>query len=166
MAEVESTAALSEKDIIRAATNSPLLANDKFQLGDRVFPVVDLPYDEYVTFISLLSPLFEAMAGAVTAKYGTDAVPGISLDASKFNPGLLLKLCALALPDLVHIMARQSDPKITVEDVKKLGSKPTTLAVAVIKQITQNGMIRDFADFFVQMVGVMTAQIGKATTKK
>jgi hypothetical protein len=144
--ETPTSPVITEREKIRAATNDPALASDQFQLGERAFPIVDLPYDDYLLFVSHLQPVIEAMVNKVAQKKGI-SLPGIDLRAD-FNTNLLLNMCGKTLPEMVCIMCRQSDPGMTVKEVKDLGRKPTVLAVAVMKQIKQNGIIKDFVDFF------------------
>lgn len=132
---------LTQTEIVRAFTNTPVLAKNQVVLGDRTFPIVDLPYDDYLVFFSLLSPLFNVVAGlGVFSGMVGDVVEDMT-------PQSLLKYCGQELPQLAQICLKQSDPTITVEDVKKI-SNPFKLATVVLKQIEQNNMLVDIKDFF------------------
>lgn len=142
---------IPEQQLIRAAINLPV---DKFQLGDRVFDIVDLPYDDYIYFISYLSPLIEILVTHLTSANDL-RIPGIKLSPEYVTPKLLLEMCGSTMPDMVHLMCKQTDPDITVTEVKKLAKRPTVLATAILKQIQQNGIIKEFGDFFGQVTQIL-----------
>lgn len=142
---------ISEQQLIRAAVNIPV---DKFQLGDRVFDIVDLPYDDYIFFVSYMAPLIEILVTHLSST-GDLRIPGINLSAEYVTPKLLLEMCGTTMPDMVHLMCKQTDPSITVDEVKRLARRPTALATAILRQIQQNGMVKDFADFFAQVSQVL-----------
>lgn len=141
---------LTQTEIIRAATNDPALSTASFKLGDREFPIVDLPYDDYITFLSLLQPLFESFATAITGQ----TLP----NSESMTPASILRYCAKSLPEMVQIMCRQTSPDITVDEVKSLGRNPFVLAAAVLKQVEHNKIIEDISDFF----GLIAPMINRA----
>jgi len=118
---------------------------------------VDLPYDSYLKFLALLQPLFQAFASRFTGK------TGLSFGAS-MAPVELVTTCAEVLPELACIVCEQTDPLITVEEVKKLGN-PLKLASLVVTQIKFNRMIQDIADFFVQILPLMEKPAQEPTKK-
>lgn len=144
---------LSQTEIVRAATNDPMLSDDSFTLGDRTFQIVDLAYDDYIMFFTYLQPLFESFASGIT--------DGVISTGANFSVSDLLKHCASSLPNMVCLMCRQTDPYITAEDVKKLGKNPFVLAAAVLKQIRRNRMIEDISDFFEQILPLLKAKTSK-----
>lgn len=169
--EVEPTpteSTLSSKEISRAVTNSPLLAVDEFQIKDRVFKIVDLGYDDYLDFIALFKPMFEQMAGV---KKEEPTLPGISLtDPSSLKVDSLIMYCKKDLPALACIVCnaqeramaelekREPNPANMVEPQwLKDNSNPIRLANIVLKQLLQNNMISEFADFFVQALPILRA---------
>jgi hypothetical protein len=129
---------LTQTDIIRAATNDPSLATREFTLGDRTFKVVDLKYDDYLTFLSHLQPLLQAVMSTMT---------GETLDVAQ-----ILKHCGAKLPEMVLLMCRQTDPNITIDEIKELGRTPFKMAQTVLVQIEHNRMIQDISDFFEQIL--------------
>ncbi len=135
---------LTSTQIAHAATNAASLSEHSFKLGDRVFPVVFLKYDDYIEFLTYLEPLLSAL--------GSSAVGG-------FNPMALsasiLKYCQASLPEMVLIMCRQTDDKITLEDIKTAARNPFTLAVAVLEQVKHDKMVEEISSFFAQIVGLM-----------
>src|SRR5690348_17436484 len=98
---------LTDTDIVQAAVNAPALATRTFTLGDKEYPVLDLPYDDYIQFLALLQPFLDALTGQVAKVAGL----GESQSTSASN---LLRYCAANLPDMVQITARQSVPSITI----------------------------------------------------
>jgi hypothetical protein len=149
--ESTETKQLSNTDIARAATNNAELAKEYFYLGDRVFKIVDLDYDSYIQFLALLQPVLEVVAKQVAGVRGMAF--GGGLDAAE-----LVSSCAKSLPQMVALIARQTDPTITTEDVKKIpGQNPFKLAKIVLKQVEQNRIIGDIADFFGQILPLLTA---------
>lgn len=138
----------TEQDKIRAAVNAPA---DTFKLGDREFQLHDLPYDDYIAFVGYVSPLVDTLINRVKGK-NTAGIPGIDLDVTQFGAIQILQFCGGSLPEMVRLICKQTDPDITVEDIKKLAGRPTLLATIVMRQMAQNGIIQDFTDFFGQMV--------------
>jgi hypothetical protein len=147
--DTTSTVQLSNEQLVRAALNLP---SDEFELGGRRFKVVDLGYDDYLEFLNLLSPFVDIVVGKIT---GNISVPGIDLDVNNMNSASFIALIGNKLPELATIVCRQTEPSITVEEVKALARKPTALIPPVIKQVTQNGMVKDFTDFFGQVTGIL-----------
>ncbi len=147
--------AVSQHEMVRAALNAPELSEREFKLGDKVYKIIDLEYDDYLMFVELLTPLIEVFQNR--AKAEEVSVPDIALTPEAgLDFKAVLKYCKNDLPELVRIICRQTDPDITVEDIKKAGN-PIKLANIVLQQILQNNMIQEFADFFVQMIPLMRA---------
>ena len=140
----------TQTDIIRAVTNDPALASDHFMLGERSFPLVDLPYDDYLKFFAHLQPVLDNMVGGVTG--GALGVSG------EFTMQKILEYAGSSLPEMVYLMCKQTDPTITVEDIKGLVRSPFVLAAAVIKQVNHNRMIDDIKDFFAQILPLLTKE--------
>jgi hypothetical protein len=46
------------------------------------------------------------------------------------------------------VCCRMSDPKIKIEDVKRLAGRPHVLLEIVLLQIKHNEIVKEFADFF------------------
>lgn len=138
------TNTLTTAQINHAATNAASLSDHSFTLGDRVFPVVYLSYDDYLEFLTYLEPLLTAV--------GSSAIDG-------FNPLALstsiLKYCKVSLPQMVQIMCRQTDPDITVDEIKKLVRNPFILATCVLEQVKHDKMVEEISSFFGQIIGMM-----------
>jgi hypothetical protein len=145
---------IPQQKLIRAALNLPA---DQFQLGDRTFNIHDLEYDDYLLFIGHLTPLIEVLAKKVAEKHGV-SIPGMDITPESINPTNILRVCGDILPEMVRIMCKYTDPNITVDEVKKLAKKPLPLALAIIKQVKQNKMMEDFADFFGLTMGMIKSQ--------
>ena len=152
---MEETKELSSAEISRAFTNDPVLSTDDFQLGDRTFKVVDLGYDDYITFMTMLEPLLSALVGKISAKSGLK-LPDI--DLGTFTISGLTSYCKDSLPEMVRIICSQTDPTITIEEVKTLGKTPFKLAEIVIIQVNRNGIVKEFTAFFGQILRLMKAK--------
>lgn len=151
---------LSDSQIMAAATNNPALSPDEFQLGNKTFKVMHLPYDDYIVFLGYLQPFLEGLTGRNKAK--EVSLPGIGI-IDAIEPSALIRFCSKNLPEMAVLVCKQSCPDITVEEVKKLGENPFALASVVLKQVAKNGMIRDFASFFKQITPLL--RVAKSKTK-
>src|SRR6185436_10259233 len=107
---------------VQAALNVPELAQMGFKMGDKEYPILDLPYDDYIQFLALLQPFLEAFTGQLAKAAGLGDNSGAATATS------LIKYCAETLPEMVQIIARQSVPAITVQDVKILCKTPFKMA--------------------------------------
>lgn len=147
---IPSMSDLTASEISRGARNEPVgsftLTNS--HTGEqREFDLKDLEYDSYIEFVDLARPIITAVAGAVQSK---DNHGEFQL---AFNPigidfGELIRLAGKELPRMALIVCRQSDPKIKLEDVKRIGRRPMQLLEIVLMQIKQNQIVQEFADFF------------------
>jgi len=143
-------------EVARAVTNDPALALYEFTLGDRQFKVVDLEYDDLCEFTAYLEPFLGSVVSKVASMRGANMPSG--MDAAE-----LINKCGKILPEMVKLICRQTDPDITTEQVKKLGKSPFKLASIVVAQIKQNRMVSEIADFFGQMLPLLSQglSIGK-----
>lgn len=151
-----STPNLTEQEILAAATNDPSLSTDEFTLGTKTYKLVSLSYDDYITFLAFLQPFLDALVGSTAEKAGL-SIPGISI-GDTLDATTLVRFCSKSLPEMVRIICKQTEPTITVEQVKVAAGNPFALAIIVIKQISKNGMIRDFSSFFAQMTPLLRRQ--------
>jgi hypothetical protein len=157
---------LSKEQIVAAVTNHPSHAPDSVTLGGRTFPILDLEYDQYIEFAAMLEPLFKGVAGGLMRRSNI-SVPGIdisSLPTEGFTPGNLMKFAKGDLPRMVQLVLNMNavvsgdkSKEVTVAWIKQAGKNPMVLAGIVMKQVTKNNMIGDFADFFVQMLPTIMA---------
>lgn len=148
---------LAEAEVIRAATNSPELSRTEFKLGDKTYKVIDLEYDDYLLFVSLLSPILDVFISKITSKPNI-SVPGINVPVEQVSVASIIKYSAQNLPEMVRLICKATTPDITVEEIKKQGRSPFKLATIVLLQIMQNNIIQDFADFFVQIAPLIRAR--------
>lgn len=155
MEETTATApALSDTEVIRAATNDPALSERQIKLGDRTFTIVDLEYDDYLVFITKLAPLMKAFASGLLAS------KGIGSESPSLDPLAIIEYCASDVPELALLVCSQTDKTITLKEVKKLGKNPFNLATVVLKQIEQNNMIGDITSFFAQILPLLRVTAG------
>lgn len=151
---VEETPKITTLDLVRAATNDPALSTISVTLGDKDYPVVDLPYDAYIRFLALLQPLLEVFASKLTGGLSGSSTGALSAAS-------IIQYCSSSLPEMALIVVEQTDPDITIEQVKVLGKTPFKLAAIVIKQIEANKMITEISDFFVQLLPLMKMSAAK-----
>jgi hypothetical protein len=155
---------LTKSDITQAATNSPSLSKDEFKLGDRTFKIIDLGYDDYLEFTGSLSPLFEGIMSKFFVKAGVE-VPGLKvLPESGFSISFLMQFCKNELLNMTALICNMQavatgddSLKVTPEWIKKNTKSPWQLGQIVLQQIERNGIINDFADFFVQALPLIMA---------
>jgi hypothetical protein len=145
---------LTGQEILAAATNAPSLAPDEFVLGDRTYKVVDLSYDDYVSFLTYLQPFLDGLVGNFASKTNV-SLPGISLSQSIDAPAFV-KFCGKSLPEMTRLICKQTNPDITVDEVKLAAGNPFVLAAVVIKQVNKNQMISTFASFFGQLAPLLS----------
>ncbi len=143
---------LTQEQIIRAATNSPALAEDQFVLGDRTFKIIDLQYKSYLAFMRHLQPLVK-MLGELLLREDSILPEGLSLNIqdaplAKIFEGLL-DYCGETLPEMVALICQQTDKTITAEWVEEHAQSPLQLAGIAMQQVAQNNMVEDVVRFFV-----------------
>jgi hypothetical protein len=154
---VESKPELTDRELVRAATNNPLLSSNKVKLGEREFTLVDLPYDDLLAFLQLLEPLIQMLVGTIRS-FSSDDKLGLIEGLSVTN---VLKYCGKELPEMVQICLKQTDEDITVEEIKKLGKSPLKIAEIVRKQVEQNQLVEQVTDFFAQILPMMKTMADK-----
>lgn len=145
--ESKPVVSISDRELARAVTNDPALSDDQFELGGRVFTIIDLDYDEYVTFTTMLKPLLEVLFARMS---GSTSVPGIDLSSEASVDGVM-QFTLKDLPEMARIVCSKTDPDITIADVKKLAKQPFKLAEVVVAQVIRNNIINDFASVFTQL---------------
>lgn len=166
---------LEQADITRAVRNDPTsyFTLNNANLGEsRDFEIKDLAYDAYIEFVDLARPILAAVAGIVeTADEGGEFK--LRFNPTKLDYGEMIKLAGRELPRMAHLICQQSDPKIKLEEVKRLGRRPHVLLEVVLKQIKQNAIVKEFVDFFPQIAAavkdlmpqVQTAMVPTAPTE-
>lgn len=118
-----------------------------FKLGNREFPIHDLDYDSYIEFMELARPIIVSLANTITPVM-KDQKLDFDLNYGKLDFGSLIKLAGNELPRMAHICCRQSDPKVSIADVKRLARRPHNLIEVVLLQVKHNELVKEFADFF------------------
>lgn len=149
---------ISDTQKIAAMTNDPALSDHKVKLGDREFTLVDLPYDDYMTFIAHLQPFLEFVGG----KLSGGLVKSQESSALE-QAGGLIKYCASALPEMVHICLRQTEPDITISDIKVLAKSPIPMTNVVFAQINKNRMLEEFSELFIQALPLLRLGVGQSS---
>lgn len=167
---------LTQAEIIAAATNSSSLADTSFEYGGRTFKLLHLEYDSYLEFMAFLQPLLEGIAGKFAASQGIN-LPGLSVPdlSAEVATASLMKFCKKDLPAMACIVCNQQalhekdeSLAVTAAWVKKHAKTPFELVSIVLKQVNKNQMIKDFSDFFVQMLPMvgMVMQMTKSKTAR
>lgn len=156
---------LNDTDKMKAARNEGYgeftLTNP--QTGNsKTFQLKNLSYDAYVEFCSLARPIL------ITLGNGLDMGNKGGEFSLEFNPlnldfEKLIEIAGKELPRMAWLCCRQSDPKIKLEEVKELGYRPQNLLLVVLQQIKHNDLVKEFADFFPQLVAALTELMPAAT---
>jgi len=158
---------LTATDVANAVRNE--YPDKTFTLGDRTFDVKDLAYDDYIEFVEMARPIILAVSGMLDVKMN-ETTGEASLDMNPFNVDLneIMGICKTELPRLAWLCCRQSDPKISIIEVKRLAKRPQVMLLAVMQQIKHNDLIKDFVSFFPQMnqalAGLVPAEMLTKTT--
>jgi hypothetical protein len=140
----------TREDVFNAVRNE--YPDKSFVLGDRVFPVKDLSYDAYVEFMELSRPILTMLVDSLELKNQNGEVD-VEFNPAGFDVEKLIKLAGNELPRMAWLCCKQSDPNISIQDVKKLARRPQTMVQVVLAQVKHNDLAREFADFFKQIVG-------------
>jgi hypothetical protein len=154
----------SEK--MRAMRNEPVA---EFTLANpvtgesRSFELKDLDYDGYLEFMDLARPIMTACYNAMSVQSEGGEFK-LGLDPSGLDFAELIKLAGKELPRMVWLCCRMTDPKIKVEDVKRLAHRPHVLLEVVLMQIKHNKIVQDFQDFFPRIAQALEALAPAMTT--
>jgi hypothetical protein len=149
--ETAAAPALSITDIAKAARNEP---NGSFTLtnshtGDtRTFDIKDLDYDSYIEFCDLARPIILAVSGAIDMAPDPTGEMKLQFTPRGIDFDQLIKLAGTELPRMAWLCCKQSAPNISVAQVKALARRPHVMLEVVLKQIKQNEIVKEFADFF------------------
>jgi hypothetical protein len=136
---------LTSEQIHNAVRNE--YPDKSFQLGDRTFPVKDLSYDDYLEFCDLARPIIESVVGIVDLSMA-DGKSDVEFNPAGLDFNQIIKLAGKELPRMAWICCRQSDPNITIDEVKRLARRPMALLTVVLAQVQHNQMVQEFVDFF------------------
>lgn len=148
------TPTLTDTQIADAVRND--YPDDSFALGHgderRVFPIKDLSYDSYIEFLKLARPVMDLLIGSLDVAMDEKGEPTLTIRRESLDLDVLLDVAGTSLPRLAHLCCKQSDPRITVDEVKRLARRPMDLLDVVIKQVQHNKIVQEFADFFPRLV--------------
>lgn len=152
---VEEGSTLTQQQIAEAATQNPTLSPDEFKLGEATYKVVHLPYDDYIAFLAYLQPFLDALVARMGNKVKV-SIPGLDIGKS-LDASALVKFCMKSLPEMTQIIVKQTSPNMTIDEIKQIAGTPFVLAEIVLKQVIKNGMIKEFASFFVSMAPLLSS---------
>jgi hypothetical protein len=155
---------ISQSDQLKAARNEgygTFTLSNPASGDSKSFEIKHLSYDAYLEFCELARPILTACSSALDMGNNNGEFK------LEFNPmavdfASLLKLAGKELPRMAWLCCRQSEPKITIEEVKHLGYRPQALLSVVLQQIKHNEMVKEFADFFPKIVEQLTALLPAA----
>lgn len=148
---------LTTSTIMQAARNE---AAGTFTLSNpsgesKTFEIKHLSYDAYIEFCELARPILTTMSGALALDMSNGEF-GLKFNPLNIDYEQVIKLAGKELPRMAWLCCKQSDPKITIDEVKRLGHRPQNLIAVVLQQVKHNDMVKEFADFFPQIVGQLT----------
>lgn len=129
---------MPKSTIVNAVINN---SDEVVEFGGKTFKILDLPYDGYIEFLNLLTPIIEPI-------FRQD--PNSDIEIKTLITGL-----GKSLPRMVFLMFNHQDSEVTEEWIKKQAKTPYVLAEIAMKQVTKNRMIAEFADFFVLLMRMM-----------
>lgn len=147
------SAEITDIKIANAARNE---YDASFVLGGRTFPIKDLGYDDYIEFIKLSKPVVEAVLGAVSVATDEHGEAQVNLEPTGVDFDALIDMAGTNLPRLAWMCCRQSDTRITVDEVKRLARRPMELMDVVLAQIKHNQIVEELAKFFPRLVTSLT----------
>ena len=157
---------LTESQIADAVRNDYPEAS--FTLGQseaaRTFPIKDLSYDAYIEFLKVGKPILDLVIGAITVTTDENGDSQIAFNKEAVDLDLVIEMAGTSLPRLAHLCCKQSDPKITVDQVKALARRPMDLLDVVLKQVKHNQLVQEFADFFPRLVTSLSQLAPESTT--
>lgn len=133
-----------------------------FSLGDRQFDLKDLAYDDYLEFIDLARPIIESVADSLNVVADNAGGSEVKLDPLGLDFQKLIKLAGHELPRMAWICCKQSDPKISIADVKRLARRPYPLLEVVLLQVQHNKLIEELQDFFPRLGKIVGEMVPEA----
>jgi hypothetical protein len=130
------------------------------------FEIKDLAYFDYIEFMQLAKPILTLVTNSM--KMGNEGGElKVDFDPTTIDLEEIIKLCSKELPRMGHLICKQSNPRIKVEEVALLAHRPQRLVELVLMQILHNNMIQEFGSFFQRltaMVSVMMPDLAKTAT--
>jgi len=147
---------LTQKEIVEGMTNDPAFNPDEVTLKDKVYKIAHLEYDDFSKFTSYFEPMLrkilakmkEIQDTAVTEKKDVSELANVDVME-------LLKECADNLPLMGQLILKQTQPDITVEEVKKICGDPFTITELVLLQMAKNRMVEKFSAFFPHLMSLI-----------
>lgn len=124
--------------------------------AQREFPLKDLDYDSYIDFCRLAKPIITAVASGMAVK--TDEKGEVDLGFNPFDLDFdtLIEMAGENLPRMAWLCLKQSEPKISIGEVKKLARRPQVMIEIVLAQVKHNEMVQEFASFFPRILQALT----------
>lgn len=158
-------AELTATDQVKAARNEgygEFTLTNPDTLESKTFELKHLSYDAYIEFCTLAHPIISAIGTGLAVNNTKTGELSFDFDPTNLDFKELLKMAGDQLPRMAYLCCKQSDPKVTVADVKRLGYRPQVLLNVVLEQVRHNRMVQEFADFFPQVVAKLQALVPDA----
>jgi hypothetical protein len=137
-------------------------ARGTFTLGDRVFEIKDLQYDDYIEFCDLARPIITAVSQSLELNQENGQLD-LQFNFGNLDFRQLLQLSKEELPRMAWLCCKQTDPKIKLAEVKRLARRPQTMLEVVLAQVKHNDLVKEFADFFPRMASALNELVPAAT---
>jgi hypothetical protein len=148
---------------VRNEPSSEFTLTNSHTKESKTFTIQDLDYDSYCEFCDLARPIIASVAGAIDMGTSPTGEMKLQFNAAGINYETLIKLAGKELPRMAWLCCKQSDPRIKLEDVKRLARRPMVMLEIVLKQIKQNEIVKEFADFFPRIAGALQELLPDAT---
>lgn len=114
---------------------------------ERTFERKHLTYDAYLEFIELAQPIVGEMINAFEPGNQNGELQ-IQFNPTALDYQKLIKLAGKELPRLALLCVQASDPKLKIDELKRLAPRPQAMLEIVLGQVAHNEMVKEFADFF------------------
>jgi hypothetical protein len=122
------------------------------------FEIKDLPYFDYLEFVTLVKPIIAIGANTIDFK-GEGGELDIVFDPTTLDFDKVIAVAGKDLPKLGRLILKQTNPKITAEEAALLAHRPQRLIEIIIMQILHNNMIQEFGAFFTRLKAMVTVML-------
>jgi hypothetical protein len=125
---------VSSDELVKAATNTP--DKNTIKIGDKEFLLKDFKYKDYIAFIKYLAPMFDLFLGAQRLNTG-----------NSLNALSIIEFCDDDLPKMGLMIARNTYPDMTEDELLEVTPSPFEMADLVLAQIAHNRIIERLTGF-------------------
>lgn len=139
MAGKKKEVAVSPEELVNAALNVP--EPNTVRIADKVFYLKDFKYKDYIVFIKYLAPMFDLFLTGNKRSFS------IGDSGSQTNAIAIIEFCENDLPKMGLMVAHNSYPEMTEDELLDLIPSPFELAELVLAQIAHNRIVEKLAGF-------------------